>query len=222
MIVHLVTDRRRLGSGTSWLDDRQCLMRQAGHAIAAGIDVIHVRERDLEARELVQLVSDLVARAEGSRTRILVNDRLDVALSAGAHGVHLRADSFPRSRVRTLVPDGFLVGCSVHSVREAQDASEADYLLAGTVWASASKPRDHRLLGLDGLAAIVGASGRPVLAIGGVTADRVEHIRQAGAAGVAAIGLFMEESRDRQCRAVPLDDTLRGMRDRFDTFRSRS
>lgn len=187
------------------------------------MDVLQVRERDLEAGDLSALVSDLVALARGSRTRIIVNDRLDVALACGAAGVHLRVNSIPPSAVRRLAPRGFLVGRSVHTPAEAGDvAAEVDYLIAGTVWPTESKPAPSAtpLLGPDGLAAIVREAVVPVLAVGGVTAERVPQVRASGAAGVAAIGLFMgpvPTDGRTGCRAIGLRDVVRVARERFDT-----
>ena len=91
--------------------------------------------------------------------------------------------------------------------------SEGDYLVAGTVWATVSKPADHRLLGIDGLAAIVRAAAVPVLAIGGVTLDRLPELTARGAAGFAAIGMFIREGtsadKPEECRAMPLHDLAR-------------
>jgi thiamine-phosphate diphosphorylase len=123
---------------------------------------------------------------------VLVNDRFDVALAAGAHGVHLRSDSFPASRLRTRAPRGFLIGRSVHSVADAVAAAAddgVDYLIFGTVFASGSKP-DRPAAGLRELAAVAGATRLPVLAIGGVTAGTIADVMRAGAAGVAGISMF--------------------------------
>jgi thiamine-phosphate diphosphorylase len=164
-------------------------------AVEAEIDMVQVRERDLSARQLAALVRAMVADAKGSRTRILVNDRLDVALAAGAAGVHLRSDSISPARARTMAPPGFLVGRSVHDAAEAgQLGGDLDYVVAGTVWPTPSKPTGpaaHPLLGTDGLAAVVHASSVPVLAIGGVTLERISQVAEVKAAGIAAIGLFM-------------------------------
>ena len=114
MILHLVTDRRRLATGAA-ADLEACLLRQARFAVDVGVDVIQIRERDLEADALARLVSAVLTIATGSRTRVVVNDRVDVALACGAHGVHLRADSFEAGAARRLVPAGFLIGRSVHT-----------------------------------------------------------------------------------------------------------
>lgn len=174
----------------------------------------------MSARDLADLVAAVVASARGTPTRVIVNDRLDVALATGASGVHLRADSVPPRAVRSITPSGFLIGRSVHSVAEAIDAAaHADYLVAGTVWPTQSKRPGEELLGVEGVAAIVRSIPVPVLGIGGVTGARAGQLARVGAAGIAAIGLFMgEEARDTSgsCRAVPLSGTVNDIRLAFD------
>src|SRR5207247_1866179 len=131
---------------------RRCLLAQVRHAVHAGVDLIQVRERDLEAAALAALVRDVLAAARGTPTRVVVNDRLDVALACGADGVHLRHDSVRAETVRTIAPAGFLVGRSVHDLAEAEGAGPVDYLIAGTVFPTPSKPAATPILGLDGLA----------------------------------------------------------------------
>jgi thiamine-phosphate pyrophosphorylase len=210
-MICLVTDRRRLTPADAPFGaSRRCLVEQARHAAEAGIDLIQVRERDLETAELASLVGDLVAVTRGSATRVVVNDRLDVALAGAADGVHLRADSIPVQAARRLAPHGFLIGLSVHGVGELAQAAGADYVIAGTVFPSESKRAGQPLLGLDGLRAVVAAYPVPVLAIGGITGDRFDEVAAAGPAGIAAIGLFMEhgaaglDTGRAPCRAMPL------------------
>src|SRR5262249_25009457 len=161
---------------TGDLDARSCLLAQARLAAEGGVDLIQVRERDLEAAALAALVSDLLAITRGTPTRIIVNDRLDVALAAGADGVHLRADSIAIAAARRLAPAGFLIGRSVHSVEEAAQSGDADYVVDGTVFPTPSKDASHRLLGIDGLRRLVASTPVPVLAIGGVTAERCDVV----------------------------------------------
>jgi thiamine-phosphate pyrophosphorylase len=187
----LVTDRRRLaGAGTPFEVARKRLVEHLCRAADAGVDLIQIRERDLDAADLAAIVTDVLEGTRAVPTRVVVNDRLDVALACGAGGVHLRADSMSVGAARRLAPPGFTVGRSVHSVQEALDADGADYLVAGAVFPSASKPESTRWLGVDGLRAIVCTSRAPVLAIGGISAERMGAIAAAGAAGVAVIGLF--------------------------------
>ena len=117
MIRCLVTDRRRwCPDGGSLEAERRGLVEQARRAAADGVDLIQIRERDLEAADLVALVIEIVSATDGSTTRVVVNDRIDVALAANAAGAHLRADSVPVGAARRLLPPPLLVGRSVHSV----------------------------------------------------------------------------------------------------------
>ncbi len=118
MILYLVTDRRRLAGHVPFEDARRCLLRQAEYAVDARIDGIIVRERDLEARVVADLTLAIVALTRGTETRVLVSDRVDVALASGADGVHLRGDSMAPELVRRMTPPGFLIGRSVHSAEE--------------------------------------------------------------------------------------------------------
>jgi thiamine-phosphate pyrophosphorylase len=178
-----------------------------------------VRERDLEAAALADLVGELVVVARGSRTRVLVNDRFDIALACGAAGVHLRGDSVPAAAVRRAVPPSFVVGASVHTVEEAVTAApDVDYLVAGTVWPTASKSSAASLIGVAGLAQIAAAVTVPVLAIGGVTLERLAEAVRAGAGGAAAIDLFMSPPPESGgCRARPLRAIVGTARAMFDT-----
>ncbi len=197
-MICLVTDRHRRSP-----------VEQAAEAAAAGIDLIQIRERDLEAGELLALVESVVASTRGSDTKVVVNDRLDVAIAGGADGVHLRGDSMRPARARRMTPDGFLIGCSVHGADEARSAAAAaDYLIAGTVFPTSSKPGLSGFLGLDGLAAVVRAVPMPVIAIGGMSFERAGEVAAAGAAGLAGIGLFAEQNR-------PIKEVVRELRERF-------
>ena len=221
-MICLVTDRRRLVAAAAAAAPgapRACLVAQVRHAVDAGIDLIQVRERDLEAGTLAALVTELLAVTRDTPTRLVVNDRIDVALACGADGVHLRGDSIPIAAARRLAPAGFLIGRSVHGVDEAIGAVGADYLIAGTVFSSASKPGQTPLLGVEGLRAIAAAVEMPVLAIGGIAGDRINDVAAAGAAGFAAIELFMGSHHGAEvagCRVVELRQTVKNARSRFD------
>jgi len=187
-IICLVTDSRRLAHPQ---DD--ALVRLVRHAAAAGVDLIHVREPHRTDADLVALTRRLVSAVGQTNTLVVVNDRVDVAIAAGAHGVHLRADSFSGDRVRRIAPPGFLIGRSVHGEDEAVAArSGVDYLVFGTVYPTISKPGLAVPAGIAGLRAVCRRVSVPVLAIGGISSDNVGELAAAGAAGVAAIGLFTE------------------------------
>lgn len=187
-VVCLVTDRGQWGS--QW---QRALVAQVRAAANAGIHLVQLREPSLESGALRELAARCLDAVHGTQTRILVNDRVDVAIAAGAHGVHLRGDSVPvAARVRALCPRPFLIGGSIHTVEEARRAevSAFDYLMFGTVFTTASKPR-REPEGPGALAAAVRATTLPVLAIGGVTPARMAEVTMAGAAGAAAIRLFV-------------------------------
>jgi thiamine-phosphate diphosphorylase len=186
--LHFVTDRLRYSMD---IDD---LVGRAANAARHGADVIQVRERDLPDIILAAVVRRIIGVLDGTSAIVLVNDRVDVALATGAAGVHLRGDSFPASRVRAIAPTGFVIGRSVHSAEDVAAAildGGADYLMFGTVFPSQGKPPGHRTAGLDVLREICRRSSLPVIAIGGMTSDRVPDIADAGAAGLAAVGWFM-------------------------------
>lgn len=185
---HFVTDRLRFGLS---LD---ALVERAARAAANGVSVVQVRERDLADRDLLALVRRVIDAVRSTSTIVLVNDRADVALAAGAAGVHLRGDAYSGRQVRTIAPTGFVIGRSVHDLDEVNAAAAEgvyDYLLFGTVFPSAGKPPDHRTAGLDALREVCRRSPVPIVAIGGIDAARVPLVEQAGAAGFAAVGLFM-------------------------------
>jgi thiamine-phosphate pyrophosphorylase len=184
----LITDRRRFGA--SW---REAVVAQVARAAQAGVTLVQVREADLDGGPLYDLVAGCVAAVRGTRTRVVVNERLDVVLAAGAHGVHLRSDGIDSRRVRAQCPRPLLVGRSIHTLDEAGAADPAvlDYLVFGTVFPSASKV-GRPAAGLDALAAVAGATTVPVLAVGGVSDAVLADVMGTGAAGVAAIGWFVE------------------------------
>jgi thiamine-phosphate pyrophosphorylase len=215
MIQQLVTDRRRLAPAADEIVRAACLVEQARAAAEAGVHTIHLRELDLDGRALARLASALLDAIRGTATRLVVNDRLDVALAVGAHGVHLRGASMPAQRVRTVVGPGFLVGRSIHSAAEAGAAGPVDYLVAGSVWLTTAKPPGHPCIGLEGLSEIVAAATVSVIAIGGVVPGRAREVAAAGAAGIAAVDAWMAPSPGRSCRATNLHATADAFRAAF-------
>ena len=161
-------------------------------AAFAGITLIQIREPSLDDVTLLSLTRKVIEDTRETGSRIVVNDRLDIALAAGAAGVHLRGASFSARRARDSSPAKFLIGRSVHDVGEAVAAAEGgcDYLIFGTVFRSANKPPGHRVAGLDELHKVATAVHIPVIAIGGISLENAAAAIAAGAAGVAAIGLF--------------------------------
>ena len=215
-MICLVTDRRRLSNGEDAIDR---LVELVAAAARAGIDLAQVRERDLDARALTALVARCVSAVRGTRTQVVVNDRADVALAAGAHGVHLRADSVGASSARVLVGDTATIGRSVHRRDETAAAAQAggvDYLIFGPLHQTRSKDAGHRVVTIDELRETCRAAvGIPVLAIGGMTVERAADAARAGASGIAGIGLFVPpagESADKHVQMIAA-----GLRRAFDT-----
>ena len=168
-------------------------------AARAGVEWIQIREKDLAGRPLGNLVRAAVAMAP--QCRILVNDRLDVAIGSGAAGVHLGGESLPVAEVVKWRREGhgatdFLVGRSCHSVEEALGAERdgADYVFFGPVFATPSKLEFGAPQGIAKLEEVCGRVRVPVLAIGGITIENAGDCLRAGAAGVAAIRMFQESS----------------------------
>jgi len=189
VLLYYITDRAALGGSAALLP---CVRRVA----AAGVDWIQVRERDLSGRALAELVTEVlkIARAGTRPTRVLVNDRLDIALATGADGVHLPSHGLPTGAVRGMAPAGFLIGRSCHSPADVQVAAAegATFCVLGPVFATPSKAEMGPPLGLAAFRSLQ-AMTIPVLALGGVTLENAAACRVAGAAGVAGIRLFQEE-----------------------------
>ena len=150
--------------------------------------MIQVREKDLDASALFDLVCRVRDAAAGTATKILVNDRLDIALAAEVDGVHLPANGLPTARVRPLVRT---LGCSTHTLEEALDAERdgADFVVFGPIFETPGKSP----IGIDALRQVATAVRIPVLAIGGITRENTTEVLGAGAAGIAAIRLFQRD-----------------------------
>jgi thiamine-phosphate pyrophosphorylase len=189
-LLYLITDRRQFSRqrSTAW----QAQLEVIASASQAGCQLIQIREKDLSTRELCEFVRAAISYARPFGAKILVNDRLDVALATGADGVHLRVNSLPASTVRSLVPAEFLLGVSTHSLAEAQaaEAGGADFIVCGPVYPTASKSNYGPPLGLVRLAEICQTVKLPVLGLGGIMMENYAACLAHGAAGIAAISLF--------------------------------
>jgi thiamine-phosphate pyrophosphorylase len=192
----VVTSRQRVRLSSSEL------IRRIRWLALAGVDLVQIRERDLRDRELTSLVRDAVEVARNTPARVIVNDRVDIAIAANAAGVHLREDSVPLARIRSIAPPEFLVGCSIHDIDRARALSACDYLLFGTVFPSGGKPEGHAVAGLEQLRAVCAVAGPPVVAIGGVTPARAADVVRSGAAGVAAVESLLSASSAQQAQDV--------------------
>jgi thiamine-phosphate pyrophosphorylase len=203
-----ITDRRQLGPVS--------LAALLGETLRAGVDMVQIREKDLTSRELIALVEEALRLNVGASgagpgpnavrpyllgadqgeggARVVVNDRVDVALAAGADGAHLGGHSMPVETVRRFAPRPFLLGVSCHSLHEAVNAESggADYLVLGPVFETPSKLAYGPPLGLEELRNVTSRIKIPVLALGGITVERVRPCLEAGASGIAGIRLFQD------------------------------
>ena len=167
-------------------------------AVAAELSLIQIREKQLSTRVLYELVVRGAALTRGTRSRLLVNDRVDVALAAPADGVHLTSGSMPAAAARQLGSSEFLIGASTHSMAEAKAAQEggADFVLFGPVFETESKKIFGPPQGLEKLRELSSELGAfPVIAIGGVTVESSATCFRVGASGVAAIRLFSDATK---------------------------
>lgn len=177
--LHVVTSDAVLADD-GFLANAGTLIEARGAGLA-----LHLRGPGTPARRLHALAAALVSRARAHGALLLVNDRADVALAVGAHGVQLGRRSLPAAAARRL-NDGWLVGSSVHGTAEAEAAAGADFLVVGTIWATPSHP-GRPGAGPALLGEVRRASPLPVIAIGGITPARAREARRAGADGVAVV-----------------------------------
>ncbi len=162
-------------------------------ALRAGAPAVQLRDKRAGAGELLERARVLAPMVRDAGALLFVNDRLDVALAAGADGVHLGPDDIPVAAARAVVPSGFLVGASTDDPRRARAlvADGADYIGCGTVYSTATKQDAGAVIGLSGLQSVAEAVDVPVVGIGGVTAERAAEIATTSASGVAAIAAVM-------------------------------
>lgn len=197
----LVTDRRRCGG--------RPIEEVVEAALSGGVDIVQLREKDMPAGPLLDLAHRL-RRITASRASLFVNDRIDVALAAGADGVQLGEDGIPVETARSLAGDGLLIGRSVHSVESALDAGRAgaDVVVFGTVFATASHPHVQPG-GVGPLAELSRHGGAPFLGIGGITAENAGAVVEAGASGAAVI-TAITESPDPEKAAGAMKQAMAG------------
>lgn len=184
--LYLITDRRQVPTGRT-------LLQTVEAALAAGIRAVQLREKDLTAAELLPLARALRTLTRQHGARLLINDRLDVALAVEADGVHLGGNSMPADTVRRLAGPELLIGVSTHGQEEIRRAAEmgADFVTFGPVFATPSKAGYGQPQGLDALATACRLSPLPVFALGGISPLTAPEVKRAGAHGIALISAII-------------------------------
>ena len=185
--------------------DIEKLVREA---VAGGVTMVQLRDRVLAAGELLEVARNL-KRVTRGKALLMINDRVDVAEAVEADGVHLPENGLPTRVVRSIMGRYVVLGRSVHSADVAHQASHdgAEFVIAGTVYKSPSKP-EVKPAGLGLISEITKDVSQPVLAIGGVTADKVEDLIKAGAAGVAVVSAITK-AEDPKAAAEELTKALK-------------
>jgi thiamine-phosphate pyrophosphorylase len=162
--------------------------------LAAGVRLFQYRDKRGSSREMFEAVCALIPMIREQGGLLIVNDRADVALVAGADGVHLGQDDLPPDLARRVLKPGQYLGYSTHNVQQLRqaDASPADYLAYGPIFPTASKEAPDPTVGLDGLARARQATAKPLVAIGGITVDNARQVIENGADSVAVISALLD------------------------------
>jgi thiamine-phosphate pyrophosphorylase len=184
--LYLITDRNQVASGFS-------LVSSVEAALKGGVKAVQLREKDLSAAELLPLARMMRDLTRRYTARLLVNDRIDLALAIQADGVHLGEHSLPVNIVRQLTGPEMLIGVSAHSIADIQRAEVqgADFVTFGPVFATPSKAIFGPPLGIQALAKACSHSSIPVFALGGITPSRKTEVLRTGAAGIAVIAAIL-------------------------------
>jgi thiamine-phosphate pyrophosphorylase len=197
-LIYLITSGETTTQTTPAAEDFSSILQLVRKAVAARIDLVQIREKNLSASVLYQLATEAAGITKGSVTKLLINDRSDIAAAAGADGVHLTTSSLPTAVVRESFGDEFLIGVSTHSLDEASLArrSGATFVVFGPVFVTTSKVKYGDAVGTASLAKVCAElSPFPVLALGGVTIDNIADCLRVGARGIAAIRMLQQPDR---------------------------
>ena len=200
-ITYLITSGATTATTTPSSEDFSRLIKLVAAAVDARISLIQLREKNLSARVLFELARQSAEITRGSATRLLVNDRADIARGAGADGVHLTTRSLEARIVRRTFGEEFLIGASTHSIEEARAACEggADFVVFGPVFETASKRIYGEPIGLEQLSEVASnLAPFPIIALGGITIHNALECLRAGARGIAGISLFNDVAALRE------------------------
>lgn len=180
---------------------------QALAAARGGAALVQIRDKRASDAELAALVADLVPRIAALGAKLIVNDRVEVALSTRAHGLHIGQGDGDPAAIRRRMPAGMILGLSIETVDQARRIPQGvDYIGAGPVRPTATKPDHAAPVGFDGLAAIIGAAGLPTFAIGGIGHGDATAIKAAGAAGMAVVSAVIRAPDPEAATAALLEE----------------
>jgi thiamine-phosphate pyrophosphorylase len=165
-------------------------------AIEGGVTMVQLREKGASGREFFDIARELLALTRSKGVPLIINDRLDIALAAGADGVHLGQSDLPCLEARRIAGKDFIIGISAHTPEEALSAQAdgADYIGAGAVFPTGSKADAGAVIGIEGIRAVAGAVKIPVAGIGGINPGNAASVIAAGAAGLAVISAILSQS----------------------------
>jgi len=180
--LYLITDRKLVTHYAS-------LITAVEEALKGGVKAVQLREKDLGTRELLDMAYTMRKLTGRYNAKLFINDRVDIALSVEADGVHLGQNSMPTYAVRKIAKDKLMIGVSAHSIEEAKQAEEggADFITLGPVYKTPSKLKYGQPLGVDIIRKTKAEISIPVFAIGGIKKDRIKEVMDAGAGGIALI-----------------------------------
>jgi thiamine-phosphate pyrophosphorylase len=181
-------------------DQRSTLVDRVAAAVRGGATSIQVRLKNATPREVVEIASAIVRKVP---VPVIVNDRADIALAAGAAGVHVGEADLPVSAIRRFAPANFIIGASLGGAAELANAKDADYVGIGPLFSTDSKDDAGKAIGIEGFRKLAALSGRPAVAVGGLSADRAAQVMAAGGAGVAVINAILRaDDPERAARSI--------------------
>jgi thiamine-phosphate pyrophosphorylase len=181
-------------------DRRSTLVERVSAAVRGGATSVQVRLKRATPREVVEITKAIVSRVP---VPVIVNDRADIALAAGAAGVHVGEADLPVSAIRRFAPANFIIGASLGGDAELANAKEADYVGIGPIFSTDSKDDAGKAIGIEGFRKLAGLAGRPAVAVGGVSADGAAQVIAAGGVGVAVItAIFRADDPEQAARSI--------------------
>lgn len=204
--VYLITDRHQIQNSKNYFD-------VIAELLAAGLQMIQLREKDLSAADLYDYALRLRQLTQKHQALLLVNDRIDIALAVQADGVHLGQKSLPAATARKLLGAQAIIGVSTHNQKEAQTAQQqgADFITFGPVFYTSSKAQYGEPVGIESLRHICTTTALPVYALGGIKTKNIKQIKDSGIHGIAAISTLLAATNAadslRQCHSLFVSDS---------------